>query len=62
MNQTEIRKTGYKALVDALGVVGTLRFLQQLDIGSGDYTKERHEADKPTLENFRQFVTSQENT
>ena len=60
MKQTEIRKTGYKALIDALGVVGTLRFLQQLDIGSGDYTKERYEADEPNLEDFRQFVVSKE--
>lgn len=61
MNQTELRKTGYKALIEALGVVGTLRFLQQLDIGSGDYTKERHGAKEPTLEDFQQFVVSQEN-
>ena len=55
MKQAEIRKTGYKALVDALGVVGMLRFLQQLDAGSGDYTQERHQASDPTLEEFRQF-------
>ncbi len=56
MKQTEIRKTGYKALVDALGVVGMLRFLQQLDAGSGDYTQERHQTNEPTLEEFRQFT------
>jgi hypothetical protein len=36
MKQTDIRKTGYQALINALGIVGMLRFLHQLDIGSGD--------------------------
>ena len=62
MKQTEIRKTGYKALIDALGVVGTLRFLQQLDIGSGDYTKERQETSEPTLQDFQKFVGNKENS
>ena len=57
MKQAEIRKTGYKALIDSLGVVGMLRFLQQLEIGSGDYTLERHQSTEPTLEEFRQFIT-----
>lgn len=59
MKQTEIRTTGYRALVDALGVVGMLRFLQQLDVGTGNYTQERHQASEPTLEEFRQFTTTQ---
>ena len=59
MKQTEIRNTGYKALVDALGVVGMLRFLQQLDVGTGNYTEERHYAGEPTLEEFQQFVSTQ---
>lgn len=56
MKQTEIRKNGYKALIDSLGIVGMVRFLQQLEIGSGDYTLERHQASEPTLEEFRQFT------
>ncbi|MGA7936328.1 MAG: hypothetical protein WCA35_22430 [Kovacikia sp.] len=56
MKQTEIRKTGYKALIDALGVVGMLRFLQQLDIGSGNYTLERQNLSEPTLDEFREFI------
>ena len=35
-----------------------LRFLQQLDAGSGDYTQERHQTSEPTLEEFRQFTAS----
>jgi hypothetical protein len=58
MKQAEIRKNGYKALIDSLGVVGMLRFLQQLDIGSSDYTLERHQTSEPTLEEFRQFTNT----
>ena len=37
----EIRKKGIEALADALGIVGMIRFLQSFDTGKGDYTKER---------------------
>lgn len=51
MTPSEIRSKGYKALVDALGVPGMIRFLQQFDTGYGDYTKERHQwLDQVTLE------------
>ncbi|MEC4817069.1 MAG: hypothetical protein SAK29_27940 [Scytonema sp. PMC 1069.18] len=57
MKQTEIRQKGYKALIDALGVAGTLRFLQQLGVGYGDYTKERHQwLDQLTIDDFRNYV------
>lgn len=39
----EIRRAGLKALLDSLGVAGTIRFLQQFDPGHGNYTRERHE-------------------
>jgi len=39
----EIRIAGMKALLDRLGLAGTVRFLQQFDGGSGDYTKERQQ-------------------
>lgn len=56
MKQSEIRTIGYKALIESLGVVGMLRFLQQLDIGSGNYTQERHQFIEPTLEEYQQFL------
>lgn len=57
MKQTEIRQQGYKALIDSLGVANTLRFLQQLGVGYGDYTQERHQwLDQLTMEDFRDFV------
>ena len=37
-NTTELRKNGINALKSALGVTGTLKFLEQFDNGgSGDY-------------------------
>jgi len=41
MTQEEIRIAGLKALKRELGPVGMVRFLQQFDLGEGDYTKER---------------------
>ena len=57
MTPSEIRKKGYKALVEALGVPGMIRFLQQFDAGYGDYTKERHQwLDKVTLEEILEDI------
>ena len=41
MTPEKIRKEGLKALVERLGVVGTIRFLQQFEMGEGDYTRDR---------------------
>ena len=41
MTLNEIRKVGFQALVNSLGAVNAARFLQQFDLGKGDYTKER---------------------
>jgi exopolyphosphatase/pppGpp-phosphohydrolase len=62
MKQAEIRKNGYQALINSLGVVGTLRFLQQLDIGSGDYTLERHQVSELTLKEFQEFTSTRSGT
>ena len=57
MKLAELRKQGYQALVDSLGVVGMLRFLQQLEVGYGDYTAERHQwLDELTLADFQSYV------
>ncbi len=42
-NPIEIRNVGIKALQEALGPVGMVKFLQQYDMGYGDYTKEKQE-------------------
>ena len=38
----QIRLTGLEALSKTLGPVGMVRFLQQFEAGSGDYSTERH--------------------
>lgn len=37
----ELRKRGVDALVQILGPVDMVRFLQQFEVGSGDYTRDR---------------------
>jgi hypothetical protein len=47
----DIRQAGIAALTRALGPVETIRFLQQFDLGSGDYTAERaRHLGNPTVE------------
>jgi hypothetical protein len=41
--QNDVLDRGYKALVDALGVIDAIRFIQHFSSGYGDYTKERHQ-------------------
>jgi len=38
---TELRKRGLNALAHALGPVGMIRFLQQFESGSEDYSRDR---------------------
>jgi len=40
-NPIEVRRIGIDALINALGPVGMVYFLQQYDRGQGDYTEER---------------------
>ena len=42
-NPIEIRNVGIKALQEALGPVEMVKFMQQYDMGYGDYTKEKQE-------------------
>jgi hypothetical protein len=43
MALARVRAAGLEALSKALGPVGLVRFLQQFETGSGDYTSERHQ-------------------
>ena len=43
MNLIQVRHIGLEVLNRELGAVATVRFLQQFELGQGDYTKERHE-------------------
>lgn len=43
LSPPELRRAGIRALIDRLGLSGTVRFLQQFDAGYGDYTREREQ-------------------
>ncbi|MEL6136492.1 MAG: hypothetical protein AAFR42_03650 [Cyanobacteria bacterium J06628_6] len=65
MTPTEIRSRGLKALFDALGFVGMVRFLHQFDSGSGDYTRDRDQwLGNPTVQELAAEIraSQQENT
>ena len=49
-NPIEIRNVGIQALQEALGPVGTVKFMQQYDMGYGDYTKEKQNQPDISLE------------
>jgi hypothetical protein len=51
MNLTQIRQLGLEILSRELGPVGMVRFLQQFEMGQGDYSIERHQwLDKFTVD------------
>ncbi len=57
MTPIEPRPKGYQALVeslvDALGVIDAIRFIQHFSPGYGDYAKERHAwLDKLSMNDF----------
>lgn len=41
LSPRRLRQQGIAALTQALGAIGMVRFLQQFDQGSGDYTRDR---------------------
>jgi hypothetical protein len=43
MNLTQVRQRGLEILSRELGPVGLVRFLQQFEMGKGNYTEERHQ-------------------
>lgn len=46
----EVRNAGIKALQEALGPVGMVKFMQMYDTGYGDYTKEKQGQQEMSLE------------
>jgi hypothetical protein len=53
----ELRRAGLEALARELGPVGMVRFLQQFETGSGDYTAERAELlGKTTVDEVAQAI------
>jgi hypothetical protein len=54
----EVRKTGFHALKEALGPVGMVRFMQQYDGGSGDYTKEKYQEQDYSVEELDSILSN----
>lgn len=42
MSPEQIRSAGIEVLTKSMGAVGMTLFLRQFDMGSGDWTRERH--------------------
>jgi hypothetical protein len=43
MTPQQIREAGMKALSRELGITGMIRFMQQFEMGQGNYSKDRHQ-------------------
>ena len=57
MTPIELRQKEYQALVDSLGAIDAILFLQQAGSGVGNYTAERHQALSPvTRDDFWQDI------
>ena len=57
----DVRNAGIKALQEALGPVGMVKFLQQYDLGHGDYTKEKQEQPDISLGEIDMLLKSVDN-
>lgn len=49
----EVRKAALQAVFDALGPVGFTLFMQQIEPGTGDYTKEKYEHPEMTMDEIK---------
>lgn len=61
MTPMQIHQAGLAVLSRELGPVGLIRFLQQYELGTGDYTKERHQwLDHLTVEDVIRLVREEQ--
>ena len=59
-NPSLIRQKGIEALIDALGPLGMVKFIQQFGGGKGDYTKERKKLLAGiTMDDFKRWCEEQ---
>jgi len=63
MTPQQIRVAGLAALSRELGLVGMIRFMQQFEMGQGDYSKDRHGwLDKYTVDDIAKMVREKKPT
>jgi hypothetical protein len=57
MTPQQIRIAGLSALSRELGLVGMIRFMQQFEMGQGDYSKDRHQwLDTYTVDDIAKII------
>ena len=63
MTPQQIRVAGLAALTRELGLVGMIRFMQQFEMGQGDYSVDRHQwLDQYTVDNIAKMVGEKKRT
>lgn len=63
MTSIDINRLGYRALVKELGFDGMVRFLQQFNLGEGDYTQERRQwLDELSIDDVFSMIETQSET
>ncbi len=63
MTPQQIRVAGLAALTLELGLVGMIRFMQQSEMGQGDYSSERHQwLDPYTVDDIAKMVGEKKGT
>ena len=63
MTPQQIRVAGLAALSRELGLVGMIRFMQQFEMGQGDYSKDRHAwLDKYTVNDIAKMIREKKPT
>lgn len=56
-NLFQIRQAGLNILTRELGPVGLIKFLQQYETGTGDYSKERHQwLDQISIDDIQELI------
>jgi hypothetical protein len=57
MTPQQIRVAGLAALARELGLVGMIRFMQQFEMGQGNYSKDRHQwLDQYTVDDIEKMI------
>jgi hypothetical protein len=63
MTAQQIREAGLEVLSRELGVAGMIRFMQQFEMGKGDYSKDRHQwLDQYSVDDIAHMVREKKTT
>jgi hypothetical protein len=57
-NPVEVRQIGLEALREALGPLGMVRFIQQFEPGTGNYTNEKYSQEDLSLDEIDLLLRS----